>query len=430
MTMSAHRLMLIAIAIFVCLCAGFIQTTPYRTAGHLLSRMRDIRQGDIGAPDERQHANYARHIAGGEGFPVFHPQAADLYETYQSHQPPLYYLLCAPLARIANHNDEAEKWLLRLVNVLLGGITIWLVFKGITRFGGSEQIAVIAACTTAFLPMFVAISSAVTNDMALYLVVAILMNRIAAGWNSGWSWRNCILLGLVLGLGLLTKTSAILVFPVALAGLIMRNRPSLGKIAACFLIAFAIASPWLMRNQILYGDPLAIGAFRQASVGNLPASVAISELGAATYWFSWVGASAVKSLWGVFGYFDVYLSEALYRLLSAAAVLMLAGLMLSWKQMEPDAKAMHKLNALLFLFVLAGFISYNMNYYQAQARYLYPAIFSISAALATGIWALAGGERRRVWALGGLWILLLLGVDVFVLFGVLPDAFARMISPS
>src|SRR5205807_1687423 len=48
----------------------------------------------INAPDEYAHLEYIRSIAHGGRLPV---QGDPVYHTYEWHQPPLYYMIAAPL---------------------------------------------------------------------------------------------------------------------------------------------------------------------------------------------------------------------------------------------------------------------------------------------------------------------------------------------
>src|SRR3989442_8404486 len=93
------------------------------------------------APDEPAHANYVREIAGRGALPVLRPGDwdADLLERlkaarfpagsdvsairYESHQPPLYYLLLAPLARATAGASERDQ----IVALRLGSAAIGLV---------------------------------------------------------------------------------------------------------------------------------------------------------------------------------------------------------------------------------------------------------------------------------------------------------------
>lgn len=422
------RALLVILGIYVLLTLAYISVTPYRTAGCLLSRMQDVVQQDIGAPDERQHTNYIRHLVRWKSFPVFDPESPNLYETYQSHQPPLYYLIAAPAEMAFGGSDESEMWGLRLVNVVFGGFVVCGIFVGIRRLTNSEATGVAAAAVTAFLPMFLALSAAVSNDMALFLVAVVTTNIIAIGWEKGWNLKNCLWLGVALGLGVLTKTTAVVLIPVAIYGLLAKKevRPSVRNVAALFGLALLIALPWLLRNQSLYGDPLAIGAFQKASVGNLETSVGIERAGGVMqYWFSFVAPLAVKSFWGVFGYFDVFFTPAIYWICHILALLMLGGFGWSIVKRGDTPIRVYVLLLLLFLMVLAAFVSYNSNYFQAQGRYLYPAIFAIAGAFGIGVRKLAGNEKRASAITAGV-AAVFVAINIYATFYLLPVAFERM----
>jgi len=416
------------LGLYVLLCLAYISVTPYRTEGCLLSRLQQVVQKDIGAPDERQHINYIRHLANEKSFPVFDPDSPTLYETYQSHQPPLYYLLAAPVEMVVGGSKESEMWGLRLVNVVLGGLVVFGIFTGIRRLTESESTGVAAAAITAFLPMFLALSAAVSNDMMLYLTAVVVLNIVAIGWEKGWTSKHCIWLGIALGLALLVKTTAVVLIPVAIYGLLAnRNvRPSVRSAAAFVGISVLIALPWLIRNQLLYGDPLAIGAFQRASVGNLEASVGMERAGGAfSYWFSFVAPSAIDSFWGVFGYFDVFFTQAIYWICHIMGLTMLVGF--GWSLVKRGNIPMRSflLLILLFVMVLAAFVSYNANYFQAQGRYLYPAIMAIAGAFGIGLRKLAGSEKRAMQCTGAV-VAVLLAINVYATFYLLPIAFEMM----
>ncbi len=424
--MTPRHLLTFGLIAYLMLCIAYISATPYRTSGHLLSRMQSVRQGDIGAPDERQHVNYIRDIAQTLLFPVFRPGSADLYETYQSHQPPLYYLLCTPVEWLVGANESAEKWGLRLVNVLIGLLTMIGIYTGIRRFTGNEMVAAFASTFTSLLPMFIAISSAVTNDMLLYLAAVAVMNVIALGWERGWSLSRAVLMGVVLGLALLTKTTSLVLFPMALCGMLLwkDKRATFGQVFVVLFLAILIASPWLIRNQTLYGDPLAMRAFREASVGNLAASEAIAQNGFLGYWTA-VWQLALYSFWGVFAYFDIFMPEWIYWLLTViAGVCVLARIWRLVRGVAENEKRFHILNVILSICVVAAFVAYNSNYFQAQARYLYPAIFAIASGVAFGLWTLTrNNERNYVRACSGV-LVLLFAVNVYVTWWLLPIGFA------
>jgi hypothetical protein len=205
----------------------------------------------------------------------------------------------------------------------------------------------------------------------------------------------------------------------------------------------------LVRNQKLYGDPLAVKAFNAAFVGSPkpetvvvperifvdqdPVYIAAAERAAdanpeATaqetidaivtdvgltpaakfdYWVDWVGWWTGRSFVGVFGYMDVFLLErgspqtspTLYRVCLAVLLLLAVGWALSLRAgLDGPSKAVHATNAALLLVVAVLFVRFNLQYFQGQARYLYPAIAPLAIGFGLGLSHWMG--RRKAWAWG------------------------------
>jgi 4-amino-4-deoxy-L-arabinose transferase-like glycosyltransferase len=89
--------------------------------------------------------------------------------------------------------------------------------------------------------------------------------------------RKALLLGLILGLGLLTKLSVLQVIPAFVVAYLIAVRwgqmtlkqaaASLGVVLA---VGFLLASPWLIRNTLLYGDPFTLKIFPLTAGPNTP----------------------------------------------------------------------------------------------------------------------------------------------------------------
>jgi hypothetical protein len=161
--------LLIAVIGHFIFAAGFAMRTPYRQAGSLFSQ-RDATGGfakalDIGAPDERQHANYIGYVKKFHTRPIFNPKSANLYEEYQSHQPPLYYFVASLVPGDVESQEFGRS--ARLLNCLIGAIgVVGTFFAALWGFKRPEAAA-IAAIFQAFLPMNCALSGAISNDPLL-----------------------------------------------------------------------------------------------------------------------------------------------------------------------------------------------------------------------------------------------------------------------
>ena len=417
------------------LATWFASITPYRTSGVLRSYGRSPAQ-DIGAPDERQHVNYIYHLASGQGFPVFNPKDPNLYETYQSHQPPAFYVLEAAWSKIVGFNSQESPVGIRLryLNVIIGALGVLGTFY-LGKWGlGREDVGVIAAAFTALLPMNVALSGAVSNDPMLIALCTWTLALIGMVLRNGWSVKLAAVIGATIGVAILTKTTAIALVPVTLVACMIR-KPALKEFLAATGIILILITPWWVRNQTHYGDPLAMKAFSEAFVGSAQASGFIEQYGLLIYLLNWVGWYAARSFFGSFGYMDIWLNEtgransdtpnSIYRLFLAVMVIGYLGWIASVvKQTDKSSKSFQLLSGIFLVTVFVLFLKFNLQYFQGQARYILPAIGPIAIGFASGILYLLKDRWSAALALTAL---LFGGLSIYS-GTILPDRFAERIS--
>jgi 4-amino-4-deoxy-L-arabinose transferase-like glycosyltransferase len=250
------------------------------------------------ASDERWHYPVVKHIADGQGLPV---QNTDLPTSWhqEGSQPPLYYLLSAGLTHRIDTDDftdvqrpnphaivglpqvvgnknmmihtDRESWpwrattlavhLTRLMSVGLGAITVWLTWHiACCLWPGGHQAASLAAMLTAFNPMFLFISASVNNDNLAAALAAGTVVALLGALQRGQTVRDGLLLGVLLGLGALTKLSVLALVPVTAVALTYdawRRRAWRTWLISGVLIlgcVVLIAGWWYWRNWTLYGD--------------------------------------------------------------------------------------------------------------------------------------------------------------------------------
>jgi len=428
--------------VHVVLACVYASITPYRTAGVVLTSGP---APDVGAPDERQHANYVKHLIDGKGFPVLDPKDPELGENYQAHQPPLFYLLEAGWVKVSGadltSSDEGLK--VRMLNTLIGGATVLGVFfLGLWAFK-REDVGLIAAAFAALLPMNCALSGALSNDPLLFCLCTWTLAICALAIKDGWTLKLAAIAGILGGLAILTKTTGISLVPALLiAAFLAKPRADVKQIGVAALLLILICGPWLARNQSQYGDPLAMSAFNEA-FKNSPSREKMKEVAEIqnpgkppelAYWVDWVGWSTLRSFYGAFGYMDIFLNEggtfatsdkspnSLYRMLLALTVVMLAAWAFALR--KPEWQEHKGVNALLGVYALIIFLlfaGFNAKYFQGQARYIFPALGPIAIGFAIGGLNLARGRwQAALGVLGGL--LLLLNLYAF---SRLPDEFRK-----
>ena len=394
------------------------------------------------APDEPAHYNYVRHLAEGRGLPVLLPGdypheyleaikarrfPGDMPLTplrYEFHQPPLYYLLAAPVYRLFG----GALLPLRLLSVLLGGMLLWAIWRLVrTALSGREGLALTTAAFAAFLPMHVAFAAAVNNDILAELWLALGAWGLLCYVVGGRQHESRLLLatGLVIGLGLLTKTSAYVLLPLALAAVILRQgwlargdaspedpRKRLGaaarQTAALLGPAVLLGALWWGRNLWVYGGSDFLGLQRHNAVvtGQPRTAEWLAALG------GWELAhrfllTTFHSFWGQFGWMGVLLDSRMYQALGALSLAVTVGLVaFAWRvrvvisQRREEAAALGLL-ALWGLLTLAAYFWYNIGFVQHQGRYLFPALAPLGLAFALG-WRELGRPRLARLAAGVL----------------------------
>ncbi|RYG24900.1 phospholipid carrier-dependent glycosyltransferase [bacterium] len=430
---ASRGLLALIVLLHVVLAIWFGLNTPYRTPGKLFINGK-APIADIGAPDERQHANYVARLVEGKGFPVFDFKSPDP-EGIEYHQPPLYYGVAAAYAKIAGLSADTirspEGRSVRWIGLLFGALGIvGTYFLG--RWGyGNRTVGLIAATFYALLPMNIALSGAVNNDPPLFALFAWTLALAALGVREGWTHKIALGCGVLAGLAILTKTTGLALLPILGCAALLR-RPKLPELAAVLLPAILLPLPWLLRNNSLYGDPLGLQAFQLAFTQTAQASTFIDGMGFGLvgYLIHWLGWWTARSFFGVFGYMDVWLNEtgspyagpnALYRILLALLVVAFIGWLLRVIESDREEKRVHILGTIAFAIVTLLFLRFGLQYFQAQARYLFPALAPIACGVAWGALRLSKGNWKVALAAVAMPLL-----AVALLAGsVLPSEFAK-----
>jgi len=422
-------------------------------------------------PDEPAHYNYVRTLAETGSVPVLrmgdYPHEyleeikarrfpADLSIDpirYESHQPPLYYLLASPVFWLANGGLLP----LRLLSVALGVLLLWVAYRIVrTVFPGQPALAIAVAAFVAFVPMHVAMTAGVENDTLAELLMALVAWRSLlhlADESAGGRgyWRRLAGFGILLGLVLVTKTTAYGAVVVALVAVVWRwalDRPALrrpwGALGWRWLTVFGpallMALPWYVRNIAVYGWPDALGLrWHNAVVLGQPRT---ADWIASSGWGSYLerlAAFTFQSFWGVFGWMGVFLDSRLYQalgLLSLTAGLGLLVWAVRWASMRnvqrrwlghhrrgshSNRRALSSTGRQLVVlavwvgWTLLQYLGYNLAFVQHQGRYLFTALIPLGLGFSLGWWEiLRPATSRWVGALLALISLALAGAGLLV----------------
>jgi len=411
------------------------------------------------APDEPSHYNYVRFLAETRQLPIlqmgdydqallerlkasrFPPNEPIASIRYESHQPPLYYALCAIVyAPFSGSPTPTGALALRFFSVVLGALSL-LASAAVFRLldPKDEAFSLAATALMAFLPMRLGIYSSINNDVLAELVMSLGLVMLLWRWGQERSRSHLLLLGLVVGAALLTKVMDYLLLALVPIGLLMserdRVRTSGGSLqsslsgvsclvarqsALVYLMAAVVGGWWFARNLLIYGWPDAFGLIRhdavvigQPTTGAVTPEVAIGLL-----------VTLFRSFWGQFGWMGVLMDNRVYLLLALLSGLSGLGLFL-WFLGELRSPVNPRgyygkltLLAITIVVVFAGVVQYNLHYIQAQGRYLYPALAPVAAFGIIGVRELLA-EKHRALLLGlllaGLCVLDVMALYLFIL---------------
>lgn len=184
-------------------------------------------------------------------------------EQYEAQQPPLYYLLCAPVYWIMEGRDLLEiLFACRLFSVLLASLTVPLGYAALRRwFAGHPHLALAVPAVVVFMPVFYFDTSRVGNDALGVPLFTALLWACGTFWREDWQARRTAVMGILLGLGLLTKAYFLSALPPVIALFALKwiyQRPTaktfLGQLLLFGLVAACAGGWWYLRNLIVYGS--------------------------------------------------------------------------------------------------------------------------------------------------------------------------------
>ncbi|MCD6288953.1 MAG: glycosyltransferase family 39 protein [Anaerolineae bacterium] len=369
------------------------------------------------APDEPAHYNYIRYLAESGRLPVLQPgdYNQEYLETikarrfpsdmpiapirYEFHQPPLYYLLATPIYWVT----RGRLIPLRFFSILLG-VGLLLVTYAMIRliFPKRVNLALGGMAFVAFLPQHVAMSAAVNNDILGELILAscVALSLSHMLDHAAPNRRRLLALGILMGLGTLTKTTAYLVLPLALLAIVWRGlqrKENLGRpLVYTFTPAALLGLPWWIRNWSVYGpwDILGLGRHNVVVVGQPRTSEWLGRMGLGAL-LKQGGMTTFRSFWGQFGWMGVLMDSRIYAMLAilsgVVAIGCAWGVWRLWHPLRKDAGISRLqwsalgLLATWILLTIASYLWYNLTFVQHQGRYLFPALPAWGLCFAWGL---------------------------------------------
>lgn len=397
-------------------------------------------------PDEPAHVIYVQSLALDGRLPeISRDEADDAYlpgrsRTHQAHHPPVYYGLAAvvwrafawlpdrSVSRAAGSSGKRVDFTVpgavrpvRLFSVLLGVVTIlftWACARVV--FPDRPAIWLGAVGLLAFTPMFTYVTGVINNDPLLHCFFAATAWQWARLLRYGGSRRDIVILGLVIGVAINVKETALALLPLSGVVLVLEpgsgsGRQRVARIAGMTGLALALAAWWYVRKWLVYGHPFSYAYYmpllqlpeaeREAKLAALPGAI---------FLFSFVPADVIHA----------HASLGLVaRVFGSLVVLSAGGLALAilrrkshpLPSFEAQSLALWLLTAVV---VLAGLVrntlvlDWRMGI--AGGRFMLTVLPMLAPAAARGLGALFGDGRWSRLALAGA-VLVLVAMNIYVI---------------
>lgn len=236
--------------------------------------------------DGAAHWSYIQHLLQSASLP-------SCATTHVAYHPPLYHLAAAGLVKLgADH--QGIIWL----SFACGVARLVVIWLGLEWYLQNRRARIAALSLVAVMPVSIMIDGNTSNESMNGLLAAIAMliwpkTMRATGWRQ---WRAACVLGLILGLGIITKTSsAVLLMAFGTAVLLdlalngkhwsIRLR-ALAPWTTTVIICLTIGGWFYARNAALYGAPFAT---YYEIVGHPAASRPYLDRRSSGFLFGWSG---------------------------------------------------------------------------------------------------------------------------------------------
>lgn len=345
------------------------------------------------APDELAHLAYPRYIMLENNLPSFQtPQDA-----WESHQPPLYYLVSLPFFLSSTHTSiELQFFIQRLTSLFFFILSVLFLYKLAKQLYSFSSFSQTLFLLPLGLPMVLYSSASFSNDITLLfagsLLVFLFYNKYKLTNDA-----HAILLGLLFGLVLLTKYH---IYPLLfIAGLFILWEKTLRFWVITLITTLLTAGWWFAHNLKEVGDILGL---RNTFLLWESQRVDVFSFGAVINFITKLFASFV----GVFGKLQISFPQILY---ASFGVGFLVLLVLFFKKKQGSHITILIFGALAII-TLVCFQA--LHFYQPQGRYLL-GIIPILGVMLANLFS-RGSERNKFFLLTGGFVLLI-GMSVWAL---------------
>lgn len=373
-------------------------------------------------PDENLHLQYINYFSKNLSLP-------NQYEGYknknffvgQGHQHPLYYILTGLTAHVLNSDNSVDEkkipdtviikdekqtsyvpyykifdgnmfeaasdkntfYLLRILSVIAGLFNLFFIFKISELIFKDSNWKFFPVVFAATLPQFIYIASVVNNDNLANLFSTICIYFLFKIIYESLNKKNYLLLGLFLGLGILTKKTILFTIPAIFIILIYiyfkrREINYLKYFLLMLLVALVICGWIFFRNYFIYGDLFAT----KMEIDTMPQFIERKSI-FSFYFIKPFLPGLYQSFIGLFAWMNLPIPKIFYLTYLIIIIASVTGIFInSIKAGAIDNKVL--ISIIFILSCLLGIMYFNLIFTQYQGRYMFPVISLFSVLFAYG----------------------------------------------
>lgn len=304
--------------------------------------------------------------------------------------PPLYYSLMLPAYWIASGASlETQLYAVTLLTSIFFLLLVWVAYRLAREiFPGKGYMQIGVLLLLIFHPQLGFISSAAVQDSLLALLFTWLLYHLVVFAKGDFSYRRGILIGVAIGLGMLTKSSFLMAYPVGFAVFAALLYSQKGRrihllkvMAAAAGVSLLICGWFYARNYIELGAAQPYVKTERYGTNNI-----------LVLWLrTGFRADLISSFLGNFSWLSIPLpiTELCWfrRILQVAFIGLAAALVIGWRR--PSWQIMKTWAAVLFgctfMVFLVAVSYFEITVGGAQGRYLFPAVFPFWALFLAGL---------------------------------------------
>ena len=354
---------------------------------------------------------------------------------YAANHPPLYYVLMTPIYWATDSlSIESQQYAIRAAAIPFWLGIVWLSFLIVRNiFPRDAFLGMTVPTFVAFQTQLSYEGAMINNDILSFAVFTLILYQLTRGVRLGFTLPRALGIGLVLGLGLLSKGTLITAAPLIAVAIVyrvgwrnIRRWVPLG--AATAGMAAAVSAPWYAYLYRTYGNLDGLEQIRALQFAHTYMGQDAPSLW--DLFWNWDFVQwRWRETWAEFGWRLIHVDEWLLGILgmvcavfAASAVVYLGRLYLSRASAaETDAKAgsRHHQRFALLLMVLTVILAYGAvlqfgtQFTLTQARYYFHALVPLAIILMVGLRQLLPVGWRPYGAGGVLVAMVALNVIIY-----------------